>query len=112
MQSILSHSVDVGFQELRFKVYSYGVMNASKGNVIETIRRCMDEGFHASDTRAMFSCWSSASIFFRMPKSADLASVCPFHYNHWYTALSLISRNRAAGPVTGADMGAEMVMVP
>ena len=32
---------------------------------------------------AMFKCWSSASAYDNFPKSADLASVCPFHYNHW-----------------------------
>jgi len=31
----------------------------------------------------MFACWSSASSFDNFPKSADFASVCPFHYNHW-----------------------------
>ena len=77
--------VDAGFQEMRFMVYPYGARMEAKDSVLEAITRCMGQGYLTSDAQAMFACWSSAATFFGMPKSADIASVCPFHYNHWYS---------------------------
>ena len=65
-------------------VYPYGARMEAKDSVLEAITRCMGRGYLTSDAQAMFACWSSAATFFGMPKSADIASVCPFHYNHWY----------------------------
>ena len=31
----------------------------------------------------MFKCWSNTSTYDDFGKSADMASVCPYHYNHW-----------------------------
>lgn len=31
----------------------------------------------------MFKCWSNASTYDDFGKSADMGSVCPYHYNHW-----------------------------
>lgn len=84
LQSMFSNVVDLGFQEMRFMVYPYGARVNEKASVLDTITRCMREGYLSADSQAMFACWSSAATFFAMPKSADIASTCPFHYNHWY----------------------------
>lgn len=72
-----------GAQEMRFVVLPYGAFNTSNEQALATVSSCMEAGYTRRDLRQMFRCWSSASIYFQMPKSADLGSVCPFHYNHW-----------------------------
>jgi len=46
-------------------------------------QECMKEGYENRDALAILSCWSSATAYDNFYKSADMAGVCPFHYNHW-----------------------------
>lgn len=50
-------------------------------DIANKTRYCMLEQYNARNLGAMFACWSSATSFDHYAKSADLGSVCPFHYN-------------------------------
>jgi len=82
-----------GVEEMRFVRIPYSGMappgfnntreNRAKTDFTNHSEHCMLDAFARRDETAMFKCWSSASSYDNFPKSADFASVCPFHYNHW-----------------------------
>jgi hypothetical protein len=82
-----------GVEEMRFVRIPYSglappgfvntVENRAKVDFTNHSEHCMLAAFEKRDEAAMFKCWSSASAYDNFPKSADFASVCPFHYNHW-----------------------------
>lgn len=96
-KEVLGDFVRLGVEEMRFVRIPYsGFISESLFNASSPSRqplhdsffnnhtqRCMQAAYMQSDLQAMFRCWSSASSFDAFPKSADLASKCPFHYNHW-----------------------------
>lgn len=52
-------------------------------DLTDRTQACMKAAFEKRDELEMFQCWSNASTYDDFGKSADMASVCPYHYNHW-----------------------------
>jgi hypothetical protein len=82
-----------GIEEMRYVRLPYsgmappGFMNnqtmRSKTDFTNHTGHCMIDAFEQRCVSCLARCWSSATSFDNFPKSADLASMCPFHYNHW-----------------------------
>lgn len=93
-QHIMGTFSSQGIEEMRFVRIPYsGLAPPGFENTVEKrantdftnmTQNCMLAAYaNNKDEMAMFKCWSSASSYDNFPKSADFASVCPFHYNHW-----------------------------
>eukprot|EP00601_Ochromonadales_sp_CCMP2298_P002646 CAMPEP_0173181470 /NCGR_PEP_ID=MMETSP1141-20130122/7298_1 /TAXON_ID=483371 /ORGANISM="non described non described, Strain CCMP2298" /LENGTH=273 /DNA_ID=CAMNT_0014104453 /DNA_START=172 /DNA_END=993 /DNA_ORIENTATION=+ len=63
--------------------YRHSEETRSKVDFTNHTGECMNSALRSGSLLHMAGCWSSASTYDNFPKSADLASVCPFHYNHW-----------------------------
>lgn len=92
--SLLDRFMAQGIEEMRFIRLPYaGIADPDINNTAEyratvdlTLKTqiCMEKHYNESGNVVdMLKCWSSASTYDDFPKSADLAGVCPFHYNHW-----------------------------
>ena len=91
--ALMRRFIQLGIEEMRFVRLPYAgyirpdlfaARNYTDAQLANHTNRCMDEAFRAGrDPVELFSCWSTASAYDDFPKSADLASRCPFHYNHW-----------------------------
>jgi len=44
---------------------------------------CIQNGYERRSLVDMLNCWSSATTFDPFTKSADIAGICPWHYNHF-----------------------------
>jgi hypothetical protein len=92
-QKLISRFSSLGIEEMRFVRIPYSGLapsefnntlhNRSNTDFTDQTMNCMTKGYESRNIAKMLSCWSSASSFDNFPKSADFASVCPFHYNHW-----------------------------
>lgn len=86
-QRLLGDFVSRGIDEMRFVRLPYSgkmpknITDLASFDVDIVTRECMLRGFETRSIDAMMSCWSTATSFDNYPKSADLGSVCPFHYN-------------------------------
>jgi hypothetical protein len=85
---VFDRIANAGFQEMRLVVLPYGAFNSTNADAASNLEVCMRKGFQGGDVQAMFRCWSSSLSYFVLSKSADLASVCPFHYNHWLVGVA------------------------
>jgi hypothetical protein len=84
-QRLMATFVSRGVDEMRFVRLPYSGLahTGMQEDLTNATRRCMLLQYETRDLRKMLSCWSSASSYDHYAKSADLGSVCPFHYNHW-----------------------------
>lgn len=91
-QALMNRFYHLGVEEMRFVRLPYGghasqsVLdrpNRTDADLANHTNTCMSQSYETRDVLKMFQCWSSASAYDDFPKSADFASKCPFHYNHW-----------------------------
>jgi hypothetical protein len=93
-QRLHNEFIAKGIEEMRYVRIPYSGL-APKGMILNSQNRstidftnhtgyclisALDNNGSLSD---FFSCWSKGSSYDNFAKSADLASICPFHYNHW-----------------------------
>eukprot|EP01038_Epipyxis_sp_PR26KG_P008885 gene8885-11984_t len=92
-QKIMNEFYSKGIEEMRFVRIPYSGMapvgyinnveNRSNIDFTNNTQHCMMSGYRRRSLMEMLQCWSSGTSYDNFPKSADLASICPFHYNHW-----------------------------
>ena len=88
-QSVMNKLSNSGAQELRFAVLVYAARGldrrSNSSQALSILETCMQSAAALKEGKdfmtRMFACWSSRCTYFVLPKSADLASICPFHYN-------------------------------
>jgi hypothetical protein len=88
---LLSTYVAQGIEEMRFvrlpysgkAPSSFNETSGDRGLISKKTEQCTYQAYLSKDVAAFMGCWSSASAYDNFPKSADLANICPFHYNHW-----------------------------
>lgn len=92
-QKTMASFSSLGIEEMRFVRLPYSGMpfpgfvnsleNRSNADFTNHTSHCMQNAFERRSLAGLLLCWSSAMSYDNFPKSADLAGVCPFHYNHW-----------------------------
>ena len=91
-QALMNRFYYLGVEEMRFVRLPYGGYatqsvlespNRTDADLANHTNTCMSQSYESRNILNMFQCWSSASAYDDFPKSADFASKCPFHYNHW-----------------------------
>jgi len=89
---LMDRFISLGIQEMRFVRLPYAgrlppwlpAKTKSSGEVaVNVTTECMKNAYNSGRLSSMLACWSSASSWDDFMKSADMAGVCPFHYNHW-----------------------------
>jgi hypothetical protein len=94
-QRIHNEFIAKGIEEMRYVRIPYSglapkgmmILNSQNRSTIEFTNHtghCLISAFdNNGDLYDFFSCWSKGSSYDNFAKSADMASICPFHYNHW-----------------------------
>ena len=79
-QHIMKHAQSRQVGEVNFLRKQYG----SKDNVDETVlAACLQKGYVERSVFHLLNCFGSQFVTIPLPKSADISSACPFHYDHF-----------------------------
>lgn len=91
--NLMSQFHSRGVEEMRFVRIPYSGLapadfinsaeNRSNADFTIHTGECMNAALAEGSLLKLAKCWSIGTSYDNFPKSADFASKCPFHYNHW-----------------------------